>query len=120
MENIKSVYEAKARIFKALAHPTRLYLLEKIYFEPLCVSDLMEGLELDVSTVSKHLQELKRAGIVEDEKKGKRIYYRLSMPCVLEMFGCVDREIWERGVRDRGGDWSGVSETGVVTERRRD
>ena len=77
-------------------------LLDRIYFEPLCVSDLMEGLELDVSTVSKHLRELKRAGIVEDEKKGKRIYYKLSMPCVLEMLSCVDKEVYERGVRDRG------------------
>ena len=75
--------------------------MEKIYFEPMCVSDLMEGLDADVSTVSKHLNELKRAGIVEDERKGRKIYYKLSMPCVLEMFGCVDREIYERGVRDK-------------------
>lgn len=102
MEQIKSVHEAKARIFKALAHPTRLYLLEKIYFEPMCVSDLLEGLDANVSTVSRHLLELKRAGIVEDEKKGKNVYYKLSMPCVLEMFSCVDKEIYDRGVRDKG------------------
>jgi len=101
MEKIKNVYEAKTRIFKALAHPTRLYLLEKIYFEPMCVSDLMEGLDTSVSTVSRHLRELKRAGIVEDEKKGLQVYYKLSMPCVLEMFSCVDKEIYDRGVRDR-------------------
>ena len=100
MEKIKSVYEAKARIFKALAHPTRLYLLEKIYFEPMCVSDLMDGLGMNVSTVSRHLSELKRAGIVEDEKRGVHVFYKLSMPCVLEMFSCVEREIWERSVRD--------------------
>jgi ArsR family transcriptional regulator len=102
LEKIKGTYEAKARIFKALAHPTRLYILDKIYFEAMCVSDLMEGLDADVSTVSRHLRELRSAGIVEDEKRGNKIYYKLSMPCVLEMFGCVDREIWERGVRDRG------------------
>lgn len=101
MENFKNVHEAKARIFKALAHPTRLYLLEKIYFEQMCVSDLMEGLDVDVSTVSRHLSELKRVGIVEDEKRGAQVYYKLSMPCVLEMFSCVEREIWERGIRDR-------------------
>ena len=104
MENIKSTYEAKSRIFKALAHPTRLYLLDKIYFEPMCVSDLMEGLDADVSTVSKHLLELKRAGIVEDTKKGKKVYYKLSMPCVLEMLNCVATEIYDRGVRDRDND----------------
>lgn len=100
MEIIKSKYEAKARIFKALAHPTRLYLLEKIYFDPMSVSDLMEGLDLNVSTVSRHLTELKRAGIVEDEKKGVQVYYKLSMPCVLEMFSCVDKEIYDRGIYD--------------------
>ena len=101
MESIRSLYEAKSRIFKALAHPTRLYLLEKIYFEPMCVTDLMEGIDANVSTVSRHLSELKRAGIVEDEKKGVHVFYKLSMPCVLEMFSCVDKEIYERGVRDR-------------------
>ena len=101
MEKIKNTFEAKALIFKALAHPTRLRLLDRIYFEPMCVSDLMEGLDADVSTVSKHLQELKRAGIVEDERKGRKIYYKLAMPCVLEMLSCVATEIWERGVRDR-------------------
>ena len=104
MEKIRSVHEAKSRIFKALAHPTRLYLLEKIYFEPMCVSDLMEGLDADISTVSRHLTALKSAGIVEDEKKGVHVYYKLSMPCVLEMFSCVDKEIYDRGVRDRGND----------------
>ena len=98
MEKIKSVYEAKSRIFRALAHPTRLFLLEKIYFKPLCVSELMEGLDANVSTVSRHLLELKRAGIVEDEKRGNQIYYKLSMPCVLEMFSCVEKEIHDRGV----------------------
>jgi len=101
MELIKSVNEAKSRIFKALAHPTRLHLLEKIYFEAMCVSDLMEGLDADVSTISRHLSVLKRAGVVEDEKKGTQVFYKLSMPCVLEMLGCVEREIYEKGVRDR-------------------
>ena len=104
MELVKSVHEAKSRIFKALAHPTRLYMLEKIYFEAMCVSDLMEGLDADVSTVSRHLSVLKRAGIVEDEKKGTQVFYKLTMPCVLEMLSCVEKEIYDRGVRDRDRD----------------
>jgi ArsR family transcriptional regulator len=43
----------------------------------------------DISTVSKHLSLLKSAGIVDDEKRGLQVYYRLRMPCVTRFFDCV-------------------------------
>ena len=99
MEKVNSVCQAKVRIFKALAHPTRLLLVEKIFGEEMCVSELMVGLQSDVSTVSKHLSVLKNAGIVNDEKRGSMVYYRLVMPCVVEMLGCVEAELFDKGVR---------------------
>jgi ArsR family transcriptional regulator len=94
-----ALQKAKADVFKALAHPTRLLLVEKLFGEELCVSEMMEGLQSDVSTVSKHLSVLRNAGIVEDERRGTMVYYRLVMPCVVEMLACVDTELCERGVR---------------------
>ena len=44
----------------------------------------------DMSTVSKHLTILKNAGIVEDDKRGKQVYYRLKVPCVLNFFHCLE------------------------------
>jgi ArsR family transcriptional regulator len=47
----------------------------------------------DMSTVSKHLSVLKNAGIIQDEKRGSQVYYRLKMPCVLRFFDCVGEVI---------------------------
>jgi len=99
MEKTDAVQEGKVRIFKALAHTTRLLLVEKLFTSEMCVSELMEGLQSDISTVSKHLSILKNAGLVRDEKRGSMVYYKLVMPCVLEMLGCVEAELHERGVR---------------------
>jgi ArsR family transcriptional regulator len=96
---MNALHMAKAKLFKALAHPTRLLIVEKLLGEELCVSELMEGMQSDVSTVSKHLSVLKNAGVVEDERRGTMVYYRLVMPCVVEMFSCVDAELCEKGVR---------------------
>ena len=99
MERVSPVCQAKASIFKALAHPTRLMLVEKLFGEEMCVSELMVGLRSDVSTVSKHLSILKNAGIIRDERRGSMVYYRLVMPCVVEMLGCVEAELYDKGIR---------------------
>jgi ArsR family transcriptional regulator len=40
-------------------------------------------------TVSRHLSQLKHAGIVDDEKRGAQVFYRLVTPCVMNFFQCV-------------------------------
>lgn len=82
-------FEARARILKALAHPSRLYMIEVLSQGERCVCELTAMVGADMSTVSKHLSVLKTAGIVADEKRGMQVYYNLSMPCVLGFFGCV-------------------------------
>lgn len=89
----KAKYEARARIIKALAHPTRLYIVDMLTDEEKCVCELTEKVGADISTVSKHLSILKGAGIVADEKRGTQVYYSLSIPCVLKFFGCVEEVI---------------------------
>ena len=54
----------------------------------------------DMSTVSKHLSVLKGAGIIQDEKRGLQVYYRLKMPCVLRFFDCVG-EVIETNVKEQ-------------------
>ena len=49
----------------------------------------------DTSTVSKHLSLLKNAGIVRDDKRGKQIFYQLTMPCVLRFLDCVESIVKE-------------------------
>lgn len=85
-------YEARAQVLKALAHPTRLWLVDRLQHqsEPLCVCDLMEGIDADMSTVSKHLSLLRQAGIVSSYRQGKKIFYRLEVPCLSGLMTCVE------------------------------
>ena len=83
-------YEARARIIKAMAHPTRLFIVEELSKHKRCVCELTDMIGADVSTVSKHLSVLKSAGIVDDEKRGLQVYYSLRVPCVLNFFSCVE------------------------------
>jgi ArsR family transcriptional regulator len=84
-------YEARARVIKAMAHPTRLYLVDELSRKSRCVCELTELVGADTSTVSKHLSVLRVAGIVSDEKRGLQVWYTLKMPCVMNFFGCVEQ-----------------------------
>ena len=83
-------FEARARIIKAMAHPSRLFIVEELSRRERCVCELTEMVGADVSTVSKHLTVLKNAGIVQDEKRGNQVFYILKVPCVLNFFTCVE------------------------------
>jgi ArsR family transcriptional regulator len=89
-EKTRARFEARARIIKAMAHPTRLFFVEQLAQGERCVCELNEMVDADVSTISKHLAVLKNAGIVQDEKRGNRVFYSLRTPCVLNFFSCVE------------------------------
>ncbi len=83
-------FAVRAHIMKALAHGSRLLIIDELSRGERCVCDLRELVGHDMSTVSKHLTILKNAGIVEDDKRGKQVYYRLKVPCVLNFFHCLE------------------------------
>jgi len=89
-DKTRAKYEARAAIIKAMAHPTRLFIVDTLSQDSCCVAELTEKVGADMSTVSRHLTILKGAGIVDDEKRGAHVYYRLRMPCVMNFFGCVE------------------------------
>jgi ArsR family transcriptional regulator len=87
-------YEARAKIIKALAHPARLFIVEELSNSgERCVCDLTGMVDLDMSTVSRHLAQLKEAGIVDVEKRGQMVFYRLRVQCILNFFQCVESVI---------------------------
>jgi len=92
-------YRARAGVIKAMAHPTRLMIVDQLAREPQCVAALTAMAGVDMSTVSKHLTILKTAGIVQDEKRGIQVYYRLRMRCVMSFFECVDRVLEETALK---------------------
>jgi len=84
-------YEARAHIIKALAHPARLLIVDELtQHGERCVCELTEMIGSDMSTVSRHLAMLKGAGLVEDQKRGQMVYYRLQVECLLGFFDCVE------------------------------
>jgi DNA-binding transcriptional ArsR family regulator len=88
--SVKNRYEERARVIKAMANSSRLFIIEELAKRERCVRELTDMIGSDVSTVSKHLSVLREAGIVEDDKRGLQVYYRLKMPCILNFFGCVE------------------------------
>lgn len=80
----------RAEIFKALGHPTRLWIVEALANGSRCVADLAEGVEGGLSAVSQHLALLRQAGLVRDERRGRQIYYSLTFPCITEMCALLD------------------------------
>jgi len=83
-------FKNQARILKALAHPTRLFIVEELSRGERCVCELTEMVGVEMPTVSRHLSQLRLAGLVEDEKRGAMVFYRLRVPCVLNFFKCVE------------------------------
>lgn len=85
-----SQLESRVAIMKALAHPSRLIIAEALQSGEQCVCDLRTLVGGDLSTVSKHLSVMREAGLLEMEKRGLNVYYRLRCPCLSSFFGCVD------------------------------
>lgn len=77
--------ESRAGVLKALAHPTRIFIVDLIDREgPHCVCDLTARVGADTSTVSRHLSILKNAGILRDKKEGTTVYYSLACSCIAD------------------------------------
>ncbi len=86
-------YKMQAEVIKALAHPSRLLIVDTLSNGEKCVCELTELIGADTSTVSKHLNLLKNAGIVSDDKRGTQVYYTLKTPCITKFFGCIENVI---------------------------
>lgn len=88
--------KSRARILKALAHPSRLQMVEELSQGERCVCELQKIVKSDISTVSKHLSVLRNVGLVDDEKRGLQVFYSLVSPCVMKFFSCVEEVIAAR------------------------
>ena len=93
-------FEARAKVMKAMAHPSRLFVIQQLSFGEHCVCELRDMIGADLSTVSKHLSVLRNAGIVETEKRGVQVFYRLKVPCILNFMSCVEA-VLQRSAADQ-------------------
>ena len=82
----RPLYEVKAGLFKGLAHPIRIRILEVLAAAPeVTVSELIAETTLEPSHVSQHLAVLRRNRLVEAERRGSLVYYRLAYPQVADL-----------------------------------
>ena len=80
------LYEVKDNLFKGLAHPLRVRVLEVLSSAPeTSVSELLEATGLEPSHLSQHLAVLRRNLLVRGDRRGNQVYYRLAYPQVAEL-----------------------------------
>lgn len=77
-------------VFKALGNPARLTLVRTLQGGERCVCDLVAAAGLGWSTTSRHLDILREAGVVDSEKRGQQVFYRLKLACVGDFIACLD------------------------------
>lgn len=81
------LYEIKANLFKALAHPIRIRVLEILSAggQPIAVSELLAEIEVEPTLLSQHLAVLKRHHVVSAQRQGNAVFYELAHPKVSEL-----------------------------------
>jgi rhodanese-related sulfurtransferase len=82
----EQLYQLFARLGSALANPHRLELLDLLVQAPRTVEDLAQEAHMSVANTSQHLQRLKQAHLVKDERKGLFIRYYLADPAVARLW----------------------------------
>ncbi len=88
--------QARAGIFKALGHPTRLMIVEALAERPHCVCELVELVPGAQPTISRHLEVLRHTGVVRRHKDGVKMVYELALPCLLKALPCVTEALKKR------------------------
>ncbi len=92
-KKLKEIYSTRAKIIKAMAHPTRLFIINELQKGETCVCELVKLVGNDQSTVSKHLSVMKNAGIIEDDKRGLKVFYKLKYRCIFSCLTCIERMV---------------------------
>ena len=82
--------DRRVKIIKALAHPTRLRIVETLMDSDRSVGDLHAVVGGDLSTVSKHLTLARQAGWIDCAKHGQQVRYRLACDCLPTLLRCID------------------------------
>jgi DNA-binding transcriptional ArsR family regulator len=78
-----------AAMLKTLAHPLRVRLVDALNGSDRSVNELAAALKESQPNVSRHLAQLKAAGIVTERREGVRVIHHLSCPCMLQAFSCA-------------------------------
>jgi len=93
-----ALFRTQSDFYKALAHPTRLQILEILRPGERCVCEIFPALDMDQSNVSRHLSIMKNAGLLHSRKVGLNVHYRVSDTRIFELLDLSSdmiRKIWQ-------------------------
>jgi ArsR family transcriptional regulator len=110
--------EAKADLFKALAHPGRIRILEILGERDASVGELAEATGMELSHVSQQLAILRRSGLIDSERLGSTVVCRVADPQLAELL-LVARSMLSRTLRERQKEISELIEAGSNVRRSR-
>lgn len=85
-------YLAAAECLKVLAHPHRLKIVALLKEELLTVGEIAERLDTLNHMTSEHLRLMQRCGFLKSNRAGRKIYYQIAEPCLLEILKCVEKK----------------------------
>jgi ArsR family transcriptional regulator len=91
----KGVLEHRANLFKTLADPVRLQILEFLKEGEKCVCEIIPFIGRSQSTTSKNLDTLYRSGILERREDGRRTFYKIRSQKVLELLSLADSLVYD-------------------------
>lgn len=89
LTKLDSLSEA-AECLKTVAHPHRLRILQMLLQEDFTVSELAEACELPSAMASEHLRLMQRCGLLNSEKIGRKVYYRVTEPHLKDLLKCIE------------------------------
>lgn len=84
-------FEENARLFKALAHPTRLQIIALIRECHPCVKNMEGMLGISQPNLSQHLSLLRNVGVVEAKREGNQVWYRIKNEQVLKLLDVLSQ-----------------------------
>ena len=89
---MKTVNDKKAEVFKALANPVRLDIIDQLTEGEKCVCEIQSSLKkYDQPHISKSLTKLKSVGLIKDRREGMNVYYSLAICCMGEFISCLNK-----------------------------
>jgi len=96
---VETKYQYQAEMLKALAHPTRLQILDLLKEGEECVCKIVPKLHMEQSNVSRHLNILKKEGLVSSRKEGLKVFYRVTDPKIFQLIEVSSellKNYWDR------------------------
>ena len=87
----RPISEVKAELFRSLAHPARIRVLELLAGGERSVGEIAQVVDLEQSHLSQQLGVLRRAGVVTTRKEGSSVFYAVRDPALLEMLAAAKR-----------------------------